>query len=107
MTISLEFKKLNDQFVRITGLKDGLGGSYENAATVKATLKTKAGLDVPGFVDVTLSYLAASDGIYIGQVQETFDPVKGSYILFINAAQAGVVGHWELPAKVKVRNTID
>ena len=107
MTLSLEFTKLNDQYVRITGLHDGLTEAFKNTATVTATLKTKAGVAVTGFTNISMSYEAASDGVYVGAIPETFDAAKGSYVLWIDAVQTGIVGHWELPCRVVVRNTLD
>lgn len=103
----LTLYKLNDQYIQIEGLVDGLNSaSFFNAATVTATLKDRSGNIVTGVNAVTLSYVAATNGNYRGAIQETFDPTAGGgYTLYIDAVQSGVVGHWEIKTEVKVRNS--
>jgi hypothetical protein len=95
----------NDQYIEIDGIASGLDGSFMNAATVTATLVDADGAVVGGLEELTLTYVAASDGKYRGQVQETFNPAVGTYTLIIEADEGGVVGHWEIKCKVKIRKS--
>lgn len=98
--------KLNDNYIEIDGLSDGLDPTtYFNAATITATLKDSSGNNVTGATNISLSYVASSNGKYRGTVQETFNPSVGSYTLHIDASQGGIVGHWEVPASVKIRKS--
>jgi hypothetical protein len=98
--------KKNDQYVEISGLADGLTAAYMNAATVTATLKARDGTNVTGLTNITLSYVAASDGVYRGQVAETFDPTAGGgYTLHIDATQGSTTAHLEIPVEIKIRKT--
>jgi len=95
----------NDMYVEIDELHDGLDdASYFNAATVTATLKDRDGDIVPEVNAITLSYVVASNGMYRGPIQETFNPtLGGGYKLEIVAVQSGIQGKWVIPAEVKVR----
>jgi len=94
----------NDNYIKIEGLVDGLDPvSYFNGATVTATLLDSAGLPVTGVTDLPLTYVPASNGNYIGNVQETFAATAGSYTLVIDADQGGIIGSWHIACKVKVR----
>jgi hypothetical protein len=95
----------NDQYIEIDGIASGLDGSYMNTATVTATLVDSDGAVVGGIEEMPLAYVAASDGQYRGQIQETFNPAVGTYTLIVEADQGGIVGHWEIKCKVKVRKT--
>ena len=105
--------KLNDDFVEVVGLAkqirqaDGtLQKTYLNAASVTATLKDSTGTPVTGFNGITLVYVAGSNGIYGGQIQETFSPaVGGSYTLHIDASEGGLVMHLEIATTVSVRRS--
>jgi hypothetical protein len=103
----LTLYQLNDMFIEIDGLADGLDpGTFYNAATVIATLKDRDGVDVPGCIGVTLSYLPASNGNYRGIVDDPFDPpAGGGYTLILDTDQGGIKGHFEIKAEVKVRRT--
>ena len=105
--MTLNFTKLNDQFVRIKGLHNGVTEDFVNTCVVTATLKTKAGVAVAGFTNVTLVYETGTDGWFLGQVEDTFDPAKGSYVLWLDMNQSGLRGHYELACRVNVRNTLD
>jgi hypothetical protein len=101
------FYQLNDQFLEIDGLADGITGAFINTAVVTATLKDVDGVSVTGFTNITLSFVALSSGKYRGQIQDTFNPTaQGGYTLVIDVVDGGVdKGHWEIPAEVKVRKT--
>ena len=99
----------NDLYVEIDGLHDGLTPtSYFNAATVSATLRDSTGTAVTGATNITLNYVPASNGKYIGSIQESFNPPIGSgYKLEITAIQSGIQGKWTIKAKVKIRTGQD
>jgi hypothetical protein len=103
----LTIYKENDLFIQLSGLSNGLDpAEFYNAATVTATLKDRSGTNVTDLTNVTLSYVAASDGVYRGSIPDSFDSaVGGGYILYIDADQTGITGHWELAAEVKVRKS--
>jgi hypothetical protein len=103
--VKLTFYKINDQYIEIAGLEDGLApGTFFNAATVVATLKDREGNVVPEVDGIVCSYVALSNGVYRGPVQESFDPTPGGgYQLFVTASQGGVVGNWTNPAVVEIR----
>ena len=102
----LTFYKLNDQLLEVSGLHDGLvPTTFFNAATVNATLYDRAGVVADSALNnLTLSYVTASDGIYRGQIEQTFDPpASGGYSLVINATQGTTVAKWTISSDVKVR----
>ena len=98
----------NDSYVEIV-IHDGLDeDTYFNAATVTATLKDRSGTVVTGINGLTLTYVLASNGMYRGIVQESFNPtLGGGYKLELVAIESGVQGKLVLPAEVKVRTGQD
>lgn len=102
--VQIELFKANDQIIEIFGLKDGLNNGFINTAVCTATLKDSAGSSVTGITDLVLVYVAASDGIYRGIIQDTFDPPTGNnYTLHIDADNSGDKLHIEIKARVSVR----
>jgi len=98
------FYKKNDQYFEWNGLKDGLTLAFENTATVVGTLKDSSGTAVAGFTTITFNYVAASSGLYRGQIEETFDPpLGGGYTLHMDATVGTKKGHWEKPVEIKTR----
>lgn len=99
----LIFYQKNTQVFEIDGLKDQTG-AYLDSATVSATLVDQNGNEVAGFVNITMTYLTASQGIYQGTIASTFDPpVGGGYIVRLDATQGAAVGHWEIRVAVDAR----
>lgn len=102
----------NDQFIEVDNLADGLTGTPFNAATVTATLVDTNGLNgakgatVTGF-PLTLTYVAASVGVYRGKVLfTTVATLKvGGYTMKFDALQAGTQMHVELGCTVAVRKS--
>lgn len=94
----------NSQNVEIDGLKDQ-NGTYLNAATVTGTLVDQNGNNVPGFINLTLVYTSASEGVYVTTVSGLqFNPPEGDgYTLVLDAAQGAAIGHWEIKARVQQR----
>jgi len=95
----------NDQIIEIDGLQDALTLAYVNNAVATATLKDSTGASVTGLTGVTLSYVSGSNGKYRGQVEETFSPALGNYVLHVDANSGGVVLHIEIKTSVKVRKS--
>ncbi len=95
----------NDNLIKVNGLEDdAAAGTYLNAATVTATLQDPDGSDVTGATNITLNYIAASNGNYEGTIESTVTLTVGpGYLLVIDADEGGVVGHWELEAEVIAR----
>lgn len=103
---SITLYKLNEQWLEISGLQDGISAAYINDATVTATLYDSAGAAVTGINALALPYVAASNGIYRGLVPDSFDPAEGrGYRLVIAAVQGANNARWEIPASVEVRRS--
>jgi hypothetical protein len=99
--------QLNDQYLEIDGLADGLTTTVINTAVVTATLKDSTGASVSGLTNLSLTYVASSSGVYRGLIEDTFNPaIGGGYTLYIDAVDGGVnKGHWEIPVVIKVRKS--
>lgn len=73
--------------VSLVGLRDERTESAINDATVTATLFDSAGDEVAGAVDVSLSYEAGTQGVYVGTIPHTIELVAGrQYILQVTAS---------------------
>ena len=96
----------NTNVLDLIGLKDEIDDSFINSAVVTVTIKDTAGVAVTGQTwPLTMSYVAASDGVYRAFVSETiaFIP-KTKYIAYIDAnGGANLVGHWEFSFKALAR----
>lgn len=95
---------LNDNRLDVQ-LDDG-DGVFLNAATVTATLVDAAtevvitGQTYP----LTLAYVAASDGEYLGTLSKDVVVTKGQRLtLQVTAISGGVQAYWEIPVLVRVR----
>lgn len=87
----------NDHIVELAGLHDEISGSYLNAATVTARLKTVAGVEVAGESwPITLTYVTGSNGNYRGTIEDAVVLESGkSYMLEITADGGGdLIGFW-------------
>lgn len=103
---NIELFKANDQIIEIFGLKNGLTNGFINTAVCTATLKDSTGSSVTGITDLSLDYIAGSNGIYRGIIQDTFDPPTGNnYILNIDSDDSGDKLHIEIQARVSVRRS--
>ena len=102
------FYNLNDNLVRIEGLRDAsAGGAYLNAATVTATLNDPSGDPITGATAIGMSYVSNSEGDYEGVLQSTISVTDGlKYTLVIDAVQGGAVGHWEVKVEVVTRRGV-
>jgi len=78
----------SDNLIAIT-VKDEDGVAI-NTATVTATLKDSAGVDVTGVVDVSFVYKTASEGIYEYTIPNTITLVENSdYYFYVKIVADG------------------
>jgi hypothetical protein len=99
---------LNDTVVEVRGLANGITSAYVNDATVSVTIKDLAGTVVTGItLPVTLSYVAASDGIYRGVLDKALVLSPGlTYFAEITATNGdGLDGFWRVPCVGAYRET--
>lgn len=103
----ITFFQLNDQYLELDGLADGITGAFVNGATVTASLYDPTGAAVSTFTGIPLNYVAASSGVYRGQVPNTFDPLAlgGGYVLKIDAVNGAVKAHIEVSTIVAIRKS--
>lgn len=79
----------SDNLIRLTGLKDALTGEYINDAAVTAALADDQAVAVEGAEQITLDYVAESQGDYAGLVPHGAALTEGrQYTLTITAASA-------------------
>jgi hypothetical protein len=98
----------NDQIVEIDGLQDGTvtPATYINNAVVTATLYDSSGATVSGLNNVTMNYVAASNGNYRGNVPNTFSPpIGGGYVLKLDGNVSGIKFHIEIAVEIKTRTS--
>ena len=86
----------NDNYLQVSGLRNGATAAYVNDATVTATLKDSAGTDVPGQAwPLGLSYVPGSDGVYRGVLQDSLTLTAGDeYKTVITAVGGGLNASW-------------
>jgi hypothetical protein len=96
----------NDMLLEVSGLRNLLTNGYLNTATVAATLKDDAGVDVVGLTwPVALLYVANSDGLYSANLPANLSIVAGDRCtLEVTAdAGAGLKAAWTLDCVVRTR----
>jgi len=111
----------NNQYFELDGLLDGATKfladgvtlnptpGYINNATgtlqVKDATGTACVIGPAGATTAAAAYVAASNGNYRFLITSAFTaPPRGDYTMVIDlTAPGGFVGHWELPAVVRVR----
>ena len=93
MSIKSFLRPLTDDLLRISGLKniDDTPSTFVNNATVTAVVKDSAGDVVAGADSITLSYEAASDGVYKGLVPDTAAIVDADEYTLVITIVASVV----------------
>lgn len=104
--MSLLLFYLNDNVLRLDGLRDDVTGLYANSATVTAQLKdAPTGANVG--TQISLGYVAASNGRYEGIVPDDIAvELKGRYVAEITAdAGANRRAFWRAPVKVVERQS--
>lgn len=93
----------NDLTLRVNGVRDEVTSDYLNAATVTAVVKKTNGEEVAGQTwPLTLDYVAASNGNYIGNLEAGNTIVKGrTYKVEVTAQYGGFAGFWseDVPAR--------
>ena len=96
----------NDMILELDLLKDGVTGSFLNAATVQATITDHAtGNAITNITNpVTLSFVAGSSGKYRATLaQDAAFTVGQKVLIVITAVEAGVDGRWRFVARAKNR----
>jgi len=68
-----------DTVVYVQGLHDVVSKSYDNGATITAALADADGTAVTGATAINVAYVAASDGDYAGEVQNTVTLVEDAW----------------------------
>ncbi len=93
----------NDELIQMNGLYDQQAATYVNDATVSLQIKTMAGVNVGAAI--TMSYVASSNGVYVGSIEEDASIVVGtSYLLVITVTASGDrVGTWTSKKTAKQR----
>lgn len=96
---------LNTSLIEVSGMRDSADKSFINNAVVSCRIKDRAGTDLTGETwPVTLSYVAASDGVYRGVVAAALNLVVNQvYTLEITATSGGNQGFWAVPVKAITR----
>ena len=83
----------SDTIVRWDKMRRQTDNEYVNTATVTMTLKTADGVDVSGAVDISLSYVADSNGRYQGVLPHDLVVTVGTtYYLEITAVAGSYTG---------------
>lgn len=101
----------NTNNILLTGLKSEQEGTYLNDATVTLTLKDSTGTEVgAGPWPITMDYVAASSGNYIGYLSADLALLQGKkYTAFIDAdasdSNTERKGHWEFPLQAAKRTS--
>ena len=82
--MALQFAIGTDNSVKIIGLTDNDDGTYVNDATVTGNLYHESDLVTPvdNGSDITLSYIAGSDGGYLGHIPDDVVWVEGHKHVF-------------------------
>lgn len=63
----------SDTIIRLDQNQNPTDDAFVNDATVTFTLQDADGVNVAGAVDISMDYVAASDGRYEGLLQDTVD----------------------------------
>jgi len=77
----------SDNLVEVVGLANALTGGYINDATITASFTDADDVELAAF---GLTYVAASDGDYAGEIPNTVEMTEGDeYTLVVTAVGAG------------------
>jgi len=105
---SLTFYRGNTQFLTLKGLYSGGDKTtgpltYQNSATVTATLNDVNGNPQPQLTNVPLAYVSGSNGWYQYTIPSSFNSAVGyNYTLLVDADIGVGHLHREYPANVEV-----
>jgi hypothetical protein len=93
----------NSNVVELTELTNSATGLAITTATVTVTLYDSAGVVVTGQTfPAAMSHVSA--GTYRATLEDDIVLVENrQYVAHIDATYTGIVGHWELPVRAKVR----
>ena len=96
----------NDTLVTWDKMTRASDGAYVNDATVTMTLYDSLGVAVTGAINVSLPYVASSDGKYQGTIESTADiDDDSSYSLVITATSGSKNGQITLDCVAKTRTS--
>lgn len=87
----------NDQTIQLLGLYDEEEAVFINDATVTARVKLRNDDETEGDTwPITLNYVAASDGDYVGNIENTVELVnRRSYLVEVKAVQGDFQALWQ------------
>jgi hypothetical protein len=82
----------NDNYIEVSGLRNGATDAYENSASLTCTLKNSAGTNVTGQSwPLTLSYVSSSNGVYRGVLDDGLDLTAGeTYYATVTGTASGL-----------------
>ena len=82
---------LNDQYIEVDGIKNAVTGQFFNGGQVLATLLNPNGKQVAPEIDnLVCNYVANSNGVYRGQVANTFYQPPGTGYKLVLQIAAGI-----------------
>ena len=91
-----------DNCIRYRGLKDCVADTYINNAVITATLYDSNDVVVPGAEDVSIAYVAGTDGDYAGEIPYTVTLTEDAYYtIVVTITGSG----YRTTVKVKLRAT--
>lgn len=100
----LTMAQLNDQYVQLDGIADGLTGTVITSAVLTVTLKDFNGTPVANMT--SLSMASVGGGSYRCAVSNAFNPPVGTeYTAVFDGTNAGLKLHIELPVTVQKRTS--
>lgn len=100
----LTMAQLNDQYIQLDGLADGLTAAPISAATLTVTLINQSGGNVASMTGISMAAVGGLPGSYRGLVTNAFDPPLGSqYTAAFDGTNGGFKIHIELPVTVAKR----
>jgi len=88
------------------GLQNKQDSTFFNAATVSADLVLRGDTSVITGSAISLSYVAASSGIYYGTFPITVSvATEAKLTARITALEGGITGYWELDVVARLRQS--
>ncbi|WP_027037883.1 hypothetical protein [Mesorhizobium ciceri] len=96
----------NTNIIELSGLKSAIEGTFVNDADVSVTVKDAEGTNITGQTwPAAMAYVASSDGIYRGILEDDLGLVDGTTYYAHIEADAGTnrIGHWEFAFVPKTR----
>ena len=97
---------LNDNLLELLQLKDVVGDTFVNSASVDVTLVDKDGVEVPGQVwPLVMLYVTLSDGEYRATLVDTLSLIPDDlYTAIIEVDDGpGRAAHWKFPIRAETR----